>query len=62
MSRLKLSEISDAPAEGKGKQIHFEHMNTRRFPTSLGYFRSKVSFTVSLTSVVAVTEVWEKVH
>lgn len=25
MSRLKISEYSDAPAEGTGKQIHFEH-------------------------------------
>jgi nitrite reductase/ring-hydroxylating ferredoxin subunit len=25
MSRLKISELSDAPLEGNGKQIHFKH-------------------------------------
>ena len=28
MSRLKISEIEDAPQEGTGKQIHFKHEYT----------------------------------
>ncbi len=43
MSRLKLSEISDVPPEGKGKQIHFEHEFTE-IKYVLGLFQVEGKF------------------
>jgi len=60
MSRLKISEISDAPQEGTGKQIHFKHDYTE-VDTFLRFFRSKANFIALLTSAVVAGVAWEKV-
>jgi len=43
MSRLKISEISDAPPEGTGRQIKFEHLYTE-IPYVLGLFQFEGKF------------------
>jgi nitrite reductase/ring-hydroxylating ferredoxin subunit len=43
MSRCKISEINDAPSEGTGRQIHFEHDYTK-IPYVLGLFQVEGKF------------------
>ena len=43
MSRLKISDICDAPPEGTGKQIQFEHDYTK-IPYVLGLFQAEGKF------------------
>ena len=60
MSRLKISEISDAPQEGTGKQIHFKHDYTE-IDYVLALFQVEGKF-YCLTDLCLTCEVaWEKV-